>query len=178
MLPKWPLDAPFSAKKVPKGHDPELHLPTQSRPGREMAPKTPQNDPRIEFYGFLNDFGPIWVRFFMIFAWFLTCCCMLFFVILNESAFIFFVVFSKTQTPNPTDLQTTFLEPWNDKATKRRTTKRTPPNSKTFLRPGGMRASALNSVKKLDTVWSPFGTLSLAFGSLLAPFPRGPPKIK
>ena len=95
---------------------------------------------------------------------------MLFFVILNESALIFFVVFSKTQTPNPTDLQTTFLEPWNDKATKRRTTKRTPPNGKTFLRPSGMSASALNYVKELDTFWWPFGSLLAAFWLPLARF--------
>ena len=56
----------------------------------------------------------------------------------------YFYHFSKTQTINPTHLQTTFLEPWNDKTAKRRTTKRTPPNDKSFLRPGGMRASAFN----------------------------------
>ena len=70
---EWPLWAPFSSKKAPKVEYPNLRGASGSWPGREMAPKTSQNDPRIEFNRFFNEFGLIWDRFSMKFSWFLTC---------------------------------------------------------------------------------------------------------
>ena len=70
---EWPLWAPFSPKKAPKVEYPSWLGAPWSQPGREMAPKTSQNDPRIEFNRFFNEFGLIWDRFSMKFSWFLTC---------------------------------------------------------------------------------------------------------
>ena len=77
---EWLLWAPFSPKKAPKveSPSPRVEYPSWlgapwSQPGREMAPKTSQNDPRIEFNRFFNEFGLIWDRFSMKFSWFLTC---------------------------------------------------------------------------------------------------------
>ena len=70
---EWPLWAPFSAKNALKWYPGSLRKPSWSRPGREMVPKTSQNDPRIEFNRFFNEFGLIWDRFSMKFSWFLTC---------------------------------------------------------------------------------------------------------
>ena len=84
----------------------------QSRPGRDLAPKTSQYDPRIELYRFLKDFGPILDWLFMIFSWFSTCFCIILCVFLNKSALSFFVSFSKTQILNHKNLQTISLNPW------------------------------------------------------------------
>ena len=65
---EWLLWAPFSPKKAPKVESPSLRGASGSRPGREMAPKTSQNDPRIEFNRFFNEFGLIWDRFSMKFS--------------------------------------------------------------------------------------------------------------
>ena len=70
---EWPLWAPFSPKKAPKVEYPGWLGAPWSQPGREMAPKTSQNDPRIEFNRFFHEFGLIWDRFSMNFLWFLTC---------------------------------------------------------------------------------------------------------
>ena len=68
---KWPLGSTFSTKMTLQMSClfvPEL---SQSRPGRDMVPKTAQNDPRIEFYRFLIDFGQLWDGFLNILDGFL-----------------------------------------------------------------------------------------------------------
>ena len=67
-ITKWPLGATCSAKKAPKAPLGNRNQRFWSRPGRETAPKTFQNDPKIDLYIFLKDFGPIKDRLFMIFS--------------------------------------------------------------------------------------------------------------
>ena len=61
-VPKSTLGAAFSAKKVKKCYPAFVPGASWSRPGRDLAPKTAQNDPRSYFYRFFMDFGPIWDR--------------------------------------------------------------------------------------------------------------------
>ena len=93
------LGPPLLAKKASNCALVKWTRTSWSRPGRDLAPKTLQNDPRLEFYRFLMDFTSLWDRFCLIFSRCLTWFCINVGPCLNKSAWTCFVIFPKTQTP-------------------------------------------------------------------------------
>ena len=128
MAPKiGPWAAIFDKKATPK-HGPSIRGASWSRP---CVPR-PLKTYKIQFFQFWKDFGSIFKEFWQILDQFL--------MDLNKFLVNFWCNPSAKRPHERRDDETA-----KQRSDERGNDKTTPPFGKTFLRPGGMRASALNN---------------------------------